>query len=129
MNANFYIRYRKALHLPVLILGVERKLFFVELLLLLVLAMSTRFSALVFYVPLIGVAVHSFFLMVTKADPLMTDLFFRSRRHYPNFHPALSSPDYEPKPRVPSSFPQMGGSKQNMRQVKQSFSKKGGKTS
>lgn len=127
MTTRYLIRYRKALHLPVLILGIERKLFFVELMLLLILAMSTRFSALVFYVPLIGIALHSFFLMATKADPLMTDLFFRARRHYPNFHPALSSPDYEPQSRIPSSFPLMGGSKQNMRQVKQSLSKKGGK--
>ena len=118
MDANTVIRYRKALSIPVLILGVDRKLFFFELVILASLAISTRFGYLVFFVPLIGLLLHGFCMAATKADPIITDLFIRSRKHFPNYHPALSSPEYLPNERVLSSFPEVGASRHGSMWIK-----------
>ena len=129
MHADYVIKFRKALALPVLILGVERKLFFFELVILLSMAIATRLSYLIFFVPLIGLLLHGFCLVATKSDPLISALFVRSRRHYPNYHPALSSPEYMPNEKVLSSFPERGATKHSVsfikNKLKKIFSKKG----
>jgi len=127
MNAQYIIPFRKALATPVLIMGVERSLFYYELLVVLALASGTRFGPLLFTIPIIAAVLHSFCVMATRSDPLITALFIRSWRHRPNFHPALSSYERIPPEKVRSSFPDVGMKKQGGRWFRHKLEKLIGK--
>jgi type IV secretory pathway TrbD component len=116
LSKNYSIPYRKALNVSIVILGVERRLFFFELILIFSLIMTTRFTHLLIYIPVLAIALHAFFVIATKADPLITEVFRRSWKnrsnsYRPNYFPAKPTMGYEPKNQVLSSFPETGSIK------------------
>ncbi|GGF93765.1 MULTISPECIES: VirB3 family type IV secretion system protein [Cysteiniphilum] len=125
---NYSIPFRKSLNVRVVILGVERRLFYFELILILSMVSATRFSFYLWYVPLAALFLHGFFMYATKADPIITSVFRRTWRNRsswirPNYHPSQPTMGYEPPNRVLSSFPDVDDVKVGKKAISSRFKK------
>lgn len=78
---------KRALTIPILVLGTEKQLVVLNAMVCVVFAMTAHFSWPIFFIPLLFLLVHGMCMAISKHDPRMMSVFNRAKR-YRGYFPA-----------------------------------------